>query len=70
MSKLSQLAEIEGVEEMDMLEEATYDSVAPGICINKGCTYTREVEPDCDEGYCERCDTNTVESCLVLGGII
>ena len=70
MSKLSDLAELEGMDEMEMLEEATFDSVAKGICTNSGCDYTTEVEPDQDMGWCELCETLTVKSCLVLAGII
>lgn len=69
--KLAQLVEIEGYDdEMQMLEEATFDSVAPGICINEGCYYTTTVEPDCHNGWCEECETQTVSSCLILKGII
>ena len=46
------------------------DSVCPGICMNSGCDYTVEVEPDQDRGYCERCGTQTVKAALVLAGII
>jgi len=70
MSKLSKLAEIEGMDEMEMMEQASFDGISPGICTNKGCDYTTTVEPDSSEGYCEECDTNTVASCLVLAGII
>lgn len=66
--KLDDLADIEGMDVEEMLEEATYDSVARGICMN--CDYTTEVEPDCDSGWCEECETNTVKSCLVLAGLI
>ena len=67
-SKLETLAEIEGMDVMEMLEHATFDSVAPGICAN--CDYTCEVEPDQRKGYCEVCDTQTVSSCLILAGVI
>jgi hypothetical protein len=70
MSKLKQLAEIEGLEVMEMIEEESIDSVSPGICINKGCDYTTTVEPDCDNGFCENCNTYTVKSALILGGMI
>jgi len=71
MSKLNDLASIEGFEDpMDMLEEAVYDSVVPAICMNPGCEYTTGMEPDQDQGWCEACSTNTVKSCLVLAGII
>jgi len=69
--KLDTLAEIEGFEDvMDMLGDATIDSVAPGICTNDDCNYTTQVEPDCRNGWCEDCQTNSVASCLVLAGII
>lgn len=68
--KLDQLAEIEGMEVMDMLEQATFDSVATGICTNPDCDYTTEIEPDSRDGWCGNCETNTVKSCLVLAGII
>ena len=70
MSKLSELASIEGMDEMEMFEAATYDSVAAGICTNKDCSYTTQVEPDCEHGWCEECNTQTVSSCLILAGMI
>lgn len=70
MSKLSQLAEMEGLSIDAMLEAATFDSVAAGICKRKDCDYTTEVEPDCDAGWCEECNAGTVVSCLMLAGII
>ncbi len=70
-NKLQHLAEIEGFDDvMDLCESAMADSVVSGICINPGCDYTCEVEPDQREGWCEECGTNTVVSCLVLGGIV
>jgi hypothetical protein len=70
MNKLAKLAEIEGMDEYEMLEEATYDSVAAAICKNPDCDYTTTMEPDQDRGWCEDCQANTVVSCLVLAGII
>jgi len=71
MDKLETLAEIEGYEDVeDMLRDATFDSVAKGICMNEDCDYTTEVEPDCRDGWCENCDSNTVQSCLVIAGMI
>lgn len=32
--------------------------------------YTTTVEPDCDSGWCENCETQTVKSALILAGII
>jgi hypothetical protein len=70
MAKLETLAEIEGMEVQEMLGEATYDSVAPGICTNPDCSYTTTVEPDQTKGWCEICNTNTVSSCLILAGLL
>ena len=68
--KLQQLSEIEGIGIIEMIEEATNDSVAWGICTNSGCEYTTQVEPDCANGYCEECATQTVQSCLMLAEMI
>jgi hypothetical protein len=68
--KLLKLAEIEGMTVEEMLESATFDSVAKGICTNPDCDYTAEVEPDQRKGHCEVCNTYTVASCAVLARII
>jgi len=70
MSKLDDLAKIEGQSIEELLTLATFDSVAKGICVNPSCNYTIDVEPDQQEGYCEECGTNTVKSCLVLAEMI
>jgi hypothetical protein len=70
-AKLKKLAELEGFETVDeMFDAAVTDAVCPGICINLACDYTTEVEPDQRRGYCENCGTQTVQSCLVLAGLI
>ena len=69
--KLDQLVESEGFDSLDDLIAATIsDSVSPAICMNEGCDYTAEMEPDQREGGCEACGTNTVASALILAGII
>lgn len=71
MDKFSQLMEIEGYEdELEFLQDCTMDSINPGICMNKECDYTTTVEPDQREGWCENCETNTVQAALVIKGII
>jgi hypothetical protein len=70
-AKLQRLAELEGFKTVDeMFDAAVSDTVCPGICINPGCDYTADVEPDQRRGYCENCGTQTVKSCIVLTGII
>ena len=66
---LDQLSSDYGYEDVEqMLEENIIDSVNPGIC--RECGYSTDVEPDQDKGWCEECDTPTVESCMILAGII
>jgi hypothetical protein len=61
----------EGNDTLEELLEAVFsDSVSPGICMNDGCDYTTEVEPDQTQGWCEVCGTNTVKSAPILAGII
>jgi len=40
--------------------------VVPGICMNPGCDYTTEVEPDQCAGWCEECSSPTVKSVIEL----
>ncbi len=69
--KLITLAEIEGFATVEeLLEAASYDSVSPAICINPGCAYTAEMEPDQDGGHCEECGTKSMQSALVLAELI
>ena len=64
-------AESEGFGSVDGLIQATvHDSVSPGICTTGECDYTTEVEPDQDEGWCELCGKGTVQSALILAGLI
>jgi hypothetical protein len=69
-AKLDELSDIEGTPVLKMLERAVMDSVCKGICMNEGCSYTTDVEPDQTGGYCEVCRTTSVKSCLALAGII
>jgi len=70
-TKLRKLVESEGYSSLDALLQACIaDSVSPGICIRPDCDYTTEIEPDQRCGYCEACGGQTVQSALVLAGII
>ncbi len=67
MSKIETLMDVEGYDNMDeLMGDLMCGSTNPGICMNEGCNYTTTVEPDCDSGYCEECDTNTVKSATEL----
>lgn len=56
-----------GIEEL--LEEATFDSVAPGICTSCRAV-TDSCEPDASRNYCDCCGENRVKSALVLAGLV
>lgn len=70
-SKLDMLLEIEGFLSPDQfLREFITDSLCPGICMNEGCDYTTMYEQDQTEGWCEECDTGSVQSGMILMGMI
>jgi hypothetical protein len=70
-AKLAKLIAIEGYESIEQLAEAILsDSVSPAICMNEDCDFTCEMEPDQDAGYCEECRTNSMQSALILAGLI
>ena len=70
-AKLAKLLEIEGYDSVEALMEAVFsDSVSPAICMNEDCDFTCEMEPDQDAGYCEECRTNSMQSALILAGLI
>jgi hypothetical protein len=68
--KLIQLADSEGMTADEIIESVFVDSVCPAICMNDGCDYTTDMEPDQDRGFCEVCETNSVASALILAGLI
>ena len=69
-SKLEALADAWGMEVDELLRHGCIDSVVPGICMNDGCDYATEYEPDQDGGWCEECGTRSVASALILAGLI
>jgi hypothetical protein len=70
-AKLAKLIEIEGYDSSEDLLEAVFsDAVSPAICMNDGCDFTCEMEPDQNAGYCDECHTNTVTAAPVLAGLI
>ena len=71
MNKLDVLVESEDYsDEWEFMEAFALDSIVPGICMNPGCDYTTDVEPDQRRGWCEECETQSVESGISLMGII
>jgi hypothetical protein len=62
-AKLAKLIEIECYDSVEDLMGAVFsDSVSPAICMNAGCNFTCEMQPDQDAGYCEECHTNTMKA--------
>jgi len=68
--KLAQLASIWGMSVEELLKQYNTDSLAPAICMNEECDYASELEPDCEDGYCEECQEKSMKSALVLGGFV
>ena len=67
---LKLIASEAGFESVDeMLERSVVDSVVPGICTD---CYTVEenCEPDATENFCNECEANEVQSCLIIAGLI
>ena len=70
-AKLTALVEAEGYNNLEhLLQDVITDSVCPAICVNTGCSYVCEMEPDQDRGWCEACGSNTVQSALILAELI
>ncbi len=51
-----------------LLEASIADNICPAICTN--CLHVYAMEPDQDRGWCTECCQNTVQSALVLAGVI
>ena len=69
--KLERLANIEGYEDVhELLVAASTDSVVPAICVTDGCENTDQLEPDAQNVHCSECGNDTMNSCLILAGVI
>jgi hypothetical protein len=68
--KLAILADQYALSTDELLIEWGLDSLVPAICMNPGCDYTTEYEPDQRAGWCEACGTASVTSFLVLLGLL
>lgn len=65
--KLDRLVDIEEFEDLQSaLFEWSTDSVVPGICMNPRCDNVEDVEPDCRDGRCSECQTDSIKSGLIL----
>ena len=71
MSKAETLAQDWGYDTPEELAaDYIFEGVNPAICMNEGCDYSTEMEPDQDRGWCECCGTNSLKSISVLLGVI
>lgn len=69
--KLKNLVEVGGfADELALISESLLDAVCLAICMNPECSYTEDLEPDQEEGWCPECSANSMKSGLVLAGII
>ena len=69
--KLTRLAELEGFRTKEALLHAYIGEITlPGICMNLGCDYYAQVAFDEREGHCQREGTPSVQSCLVIAGLM
>jgi len=69
--KLAKLLEIGGyADDLEFMQAAIMDAVCLAICMNPDCSYTEDLEPDQEEGWCEECSTNSMKSGLILAGVI
>jgi hypothetical protein len=69
--KLTRLAELMGfATKEDLIRFYLNDQTVPGICINPDCEYRIFVERDERQELCQREGTYTVQSCLVIAGLI
>jgi len=55
---------------MEMLVEVGDDSVVPGLCRWANCDGMDEVECDCTDGVCPSCGEGSIQSCLIMAGMI
>jgi hypothetical protein len=70
-AKLRKLCEVEGYETVEaLLTAAMMDAVSPAICMSPDCSYTCEMEPDQQRGWCDECRTNTMMAAPVLAGMV
>ena len=73
MGKLQTILDTEGFSSLEELftdAECGIRAGVPSICMNEGCDYVIDMEPDQDRGWCDECQTNTVKSAYILAGII
>jgi len=70
-AKLDALMDIYGYDDLqDMLEVMQFEGSVAAICTEEDCNATFDWEPDCENGQCEECGCESVDSCMILAGVI
>lgn len=54
----------------ELLEKATFDSIDVGCCTSCFQIAEYACEPDLEDGYCDECEQQTVQSLSILSGIV
>lgn len=68
--KVADLADAFDMSAGDFIEASLGQETCYGICTNGGCNASRRVAAD-EKGYkCPRCGTKTIQSVLVLAGLL
>jgi hypothetical protein len=69
--KLTRLAQLEGFRTKEALFHIYIrEIIVPGICSRSDCEGVAEVARDERAGVCPTCGHNTLQSCLVIAGLI
>jgi hypothetical protein len=69
--KLTRLAQLEGSRTIEaLLQLYIRETTVPGICFRPDCDGVAEVARDERAGVCPTCGQNTIQSCLVIAGLI
>ena len=55
---------------IELLKVAAVDNICPAICINEDCDYSSDLESDQEKGWCDECQANTMQSFLIIAGLI
>ncbi|MEC7761747.1 MAG: hypothetical protein VX874_07580 [Pseudomonadota bacterium] len=70
-SKLISLAAAEGYAEVSaFLEDHAFDGTVPAICMAQDCDHTTDLEPDQRRGLCDVSGRRSMQSALVIAGVI
>jgi hypothetical protein len=68
--KLVALCASEGFKSLDeLLQSSMIGNVSPAICMHEDCDHLERMEKDLEEGWCDKCQSNTMVSGLVLAEI-